>query len=287
MGLEGLTTETRLSVIDADQDQIWLDGQDVGQSVDRVRKFLELGRQYFDHNCYFKIESHNNFPTGAGLASSASGFAALALALEGVLDLGLSRQLLSQFARMGSGSAARSIFGGYVEMHANDDAYASQIAEAGHWPLSVIVAITSTAEKPIGSSEAMQITANTSAYYPSWIESHAKDMHCARESILGRDFATLANVSELSCLKMHSIMMTSSPTILYWNSATIDIIHKVQELRSGGLPVFFTIDAGPQVKVVCAPGQESALESELKEIPGIIRTIRTRVGGEPVFVEED
>lgn len=286
IGLDNLTTETHLSVVDAEQDRILIDGKDNGQGVNRVREFFELSRRHFCHNCYFKVESNNNFPTRAGLASSASGFAALALAINGVLHLGLSHRSLSQFARMGSGSAARSIFGGYVEMHVTDDAYARQIAEADYWPLSVIVAITSTAEKPIGSTEAMQLTASTSAYYPSWIESHAKDISCARESILNRDFETLANVSELSCLKMHGMMMASSPPILYWNSATIDVIHKIQALRDTGLSAFFTIDAGPQVKVICLPGLESAIESELKKLPGVITTIRTHVGGEPVVLEE-
>lgn len=292
IGLEGLVTTTTISVVESDdvesgqvepdQDQIAIEGKTNGAAIERARRFLDMTRLRYKHNRFFEISSSNNFPTAAGLASSASGFAALALGVDGILNLGLSKTALSQLARRGSGSAARSIFGGYVEMVVGEDAYAVPIADADSWPLSVIVVVTTEAKKAISSAEGMRLTAETSPYYPVWCETHEKDMQTVRNAIRMRDFQCLADTSEHNCLKMFGTMLTSVPPIVYFNGATLAVLQRIRKLRDGGFPVFFTADAGPQVKAVCLAGYENTLQTEMQAIEGVARTILSRVGGSPV-----
>ncbi|MEX2488586.1 MAG: diphosphomevalonate decarboxylase [Pseudomonadales bacterium] len=281
IGLEGLATVTRMQVHDGSIDHITINGDNGGAAVARVQKFLNRARDLYGRTECFEVRSSNNFPTGTGLASSASGFAALALGVDKLLSLGLTRQAVSQLAREGSGSAARSVFGGFVEMHAGPEAFASKITDGATWPLEVVITLTSAAPKETGSTEGMELSKRTSPFFESWINTHEADLSIAREAIAERDFEKLATVSEHSCLKMHATIMASRPGVLYWNGTTIDVIHRVRALRKQGIPVFFTIDAGAQVKVVCMPGGAESVEKELLAIPGVIETISTFIGGEP------
>jgi diphosphomevalonate decarboxylase len=281
IGLEDLRTETTLSYTDAPDDQIEATLHDAAKL--RIVEFLDSARSRFEVKQHFLVQTANNFPTGSGLASSASGFAALSIAFDSLMHLKLSRENLSRLALSGSGSASRSVHGGYVEVIPADDAYAISIMKAEAWPLDVIVAVTADAEKAIGSSEAMKLTASSSPFYPAWLSSHDSDMHLAREAVSGRDFEKLAAVSEHNCLKMHAAIMTSQPPVLYWLPATMAVMHEVVRLRSEGTPAFFTIDAGPQVKVVCDPSVTPQVDSALSQVDGVLRTIRTRVGGEPLI----
>ncbi len=282
IGLDALSTTTRLRAIEADHDVVRFDGEEAQSShVDRIVRFLDRIRTRFSVETCFEVDTANNFPTGAGLASSASGFAALTLAADALLELELTPVQLSQLARTGSGSAARSIYGGFVEIQPGEDPAAYQIADAPHWPLDVVVAITSEAEKPVGSTEAMQRTASTSPYYQAWCDSHDEDMKAAKAAVEQRDFERLADVAEASCLKMHATMMTSSPPVLFWLGDTMNIMHEVQRLRRDGCPAFFTIDAGPQVKVITTPSSRPIVEEALSAMPGVIRTMSSHVGGTP------
>jgi len=283
IGLEDLWSRTRISKADAASHQICIDGALQGKSVERADQFVREFCAEFGKSTPLTIDSENNFPTGAGLASSASGFAALTMALNTFLDVGLEGEELARFARRGSGSAARSLFGGYVEMTADDDATARPLCQADYWPLDVIIAITQMEEKHIGSTEGMEHTARTSPYYAKWVSSHPQDMEIAREAILARDFKDLARVSEHSCLKMHAVMMSANPGLIYWNSVTLALIHHIRVLQEQGLGLFFTIDAGPQVKIICNPSDTQDVLGEIKTIPGVIQTRLTRVGGEPLI----
>ncbi|MBD3649349.1 MAG: diphosphomevalonate decarboxylase, partial [Pseudomonadales bacterium] len=228
-GLTDLVTRTSMEF--ASTNRIVINGSDCGEAVDRTRRYVDQVCDAFGHrDVSFNIESDNNFPTGAGLASSASGFAALAIGLNQMLDLGLDDEAVAGLARQGSGSAARSIFGGFVEMSAGHDSRASQLAPATHWPLEVVIAITSSAPKSIGSTEGMEMS-RASPFYQEWLRSHGKDMDEARTAILERDFTRLAEVSERSCLKMHAVMMTCHPALLYWNGTTVELMHRVRALR--------------------------------------------------------
>ena len=280
IGLEDLRTSTTIALADDAQD-LFDDGLDEA-GRQRVITFLEQARVEFGQQVYFDIRTRNNFPTGSGLASSASGFAALAIGLDRLLGLGLSGADLSRLARRGSGSAARSIYGGWVEIVVDGEAHALPLAAADDWPLEVVVAVTTEAAKAIGSTEAMVRTAATSPYYAGWLETHGADMASARHALETRDFEQLARTAEHNCLKMHAAIMTSQPPVLYWLPATLAVMHEVRQMRGSGTPAFFSIDAGAQVKVICEPGSGAAVARRLAALPGVQRTISTRVGGAPM-----
>jgi diphosphomevalonate decarboxylase len=278
-GLETRTTVTPDPTLEADC--FVLDG--VEQSPERVGAVLDLLRQAAGETVPCRVESENNFPTGAGLASSASGFAALVVAAARAFGLDLAAGKTSEFARLGSGSAARSIFGGFVEMAAGSredgaDAVAQPLLPAEYWPLEVVVAVTDARAKPVGSREGMNHTMRSSPYYPAWVETVAGDLELARRAIAERDFATLAEVGEHSALKMHASMLAARPGLIYWNAATIDCLHAVRALRACGTGVFFTVDAGPQVKAVCLPGEGERVAEVLRGQPGVGRVLMSGLG---------
>jgi diphosphomevalonate decarboxylase len=238
-----------------------------------------------------RVDSRNNFPTAAGLASSASGFAALVHAGDAALKLGLGDAEKSVLSRRCSGSAARSIFGGYVEWaHGSKadgtDSVAGPLLDAAAWPLRVAVAITSTAAKEVGSSEGMKRTAQTSPYQQAWIDTQEADLAVARKAILARDFEALADISEHSCLKMHALALAAQPGLLYWNGASVECMRRVRALRGQGVPVFFTVDAGPQVKAVCAPQAIGQVKDALRGIPGVLDVVETGLGAGSRLITE-
>jgi diphosphomevalonate decarboxylase len=282
------TTTTVTPDPDLKQDEVVLYEGKKKQEIDanfreRICKHLGRLRSKAPLQCYCRIKSRNNFPTGAGLASSASGFAALTLAASRALGLSLRPHELSALARMGSGSAARSVFGGFVEMQAGrlddgSDAVARSLASAESWPLKVLVAITQTQPKEVGSTEGMQLTARTSPYYTSWIESQPKDLVDMQSAIRRCDFEALTHLSEHSALKMHALMFSSKPGLIYWRGSTLEVIHEIRSLRSQGTSVCFTSDAGPQVKALCEKEDAAKVMARLKEIPGVLRVIESDLG---------
>lgn len=282
--LDALSTRTRVRFDPAlAADSLRLNGRENVEATARTSRFLDLLRAKAGHEERAEISSENNFPTSAGLASSASGFAALAAAAAAALDLQLAPAELSALARQGSGSAARSIFGGFVEWHRGErddgaDSHAEPLAAAEHWPLKVLIAVTDEGPKQTGSTDGMTQTEFTSPYFDAWVDGQEADLGDARAAILARDFEKLADVSEFSCLKMHASAMAARPGVIYWNGATIAAMHAVRALRSRGLPVFFTVDAGPQVKAVCLPEAEAAVRETLTEIPGVTRVLGSGLG---------
>ncbi len=264
-------------------DTLVLDGDSRPEPLERVSRCLDLLRERAGVKTYARVISDNNFPTGAGLASSASGFAALSAAAADALQLDLSPRELSIVARQGSGSAARSVFGGYVEMHAGTaadgrDSFAEPLLAAAAWPLQVVIAITERGEKAVGSRAGMNRSALTSPYYSAWIATSESDLRAGRQAILAHDFDALAEIAEHSCLKMHAAAMASRPPLVYWNPATLDCMQAVQALRATGLPVFFTIDAGPQLKAICEPSAGPAVVGALRELSGVADVIVSGLG---------
>lgn len=264
-------------------DDLVLDGRRVPGQLEKVSACLDVLRARAGVQTRARVRSANNFPTGAGLASSASGFAALVTAGAAALDLRLAPRELSIVARRGSGSAARSIFGGYVEMHAGraadgSDSFAEPLLDAADWPLEVVVAITTKAEKEVDSRSGMTRSAQASPYYPAWLATHPVDLDAARAAIRSRDFAPLAAVAEHNCLKMHAAALAARPPLLYWNGATLECVAAVRRLRAGGVPVFFTIDAGPQVKAICEPAARATVEAALRDVPGVLELIGAKLG---------
>jgi len=264
-------------------DELVLNGQRRPEQLERVSNCLDLIRTATGVGYYAHVTSDNNFPTGAGLASSASGFAALTVAAAQAVGLDLSRRELSVIARQGSGSAARSLFGGFVEMHAGtaldgQDSFAEPLMAAESWPLEVVIAVTERREKKVSSRAGMTASAATSPYYPAWVATSDADLKIGRQAILSNDFEVLAAVAEHSCLKMHAAAMANQPPLFYWNSATVMCMAAVRELRESGHAVFFTVDAGPQLKAVCEPACRALVVESLRGLPGVANVIVSGLG---------
>lgn len=289
--LDALHTKTGVRFDEELENDIFvLDGSSHRGETHRVVDCLDLIRKIADKKIYAEVRSANNFPTGAGLASSASGFAALVVAADAALELNLDRGQLSELARRGSGSAARSLYGGFVELHHGarpdgSDCIATPLLDADKWPLVVTVGIVSHEAKSVGSTEGMERTRKTSAYYDAWVAGAESDIALARAAIEQRDFQKLADVSEKSCLKMHALMMSAQPGLLYWYGATVEGIHRVRELRKAGHAVFFTIDAGPQIKVVSTAQEQQTVAEALREISGIRQVLKAGLGEGTVVID--
>ena len=282
--LESLWTRMILQSSKRRKDALTVNGVSTPEMLPRVSRCLDsvLG----SNREPMHVVSHSNFPIEAGLASSASAFAALVIAANRLAGKNLNFSALSRFAGEASGSAARSMYGGFVELVADsDNIHIQQIADAEEWPLEVIVAITSEGKKPVGSGEAMIRSAKTSPFYSSWLNRQDHDLNLARNSILTRDFEALAFVSERNCLKMHSVMWSSRPPIVYWNSGTLDCLQTVRSLQAEGHGVFFTIDAGPQVKAICLPESRQVVHDALVATNGVIRAIRSKLGPPARLIE--
>jgi diphosphomevalonate decarboxylase len=270
--LDRLATTT--TVRTSDHDALCINGEPSDDA--KVLRWLERLRSQYSVPP-LSIDSSNNFPTGAGLASSASGFAALITAINAHCGLGLDAASCSALARQGSGSAARSLFGGFA-MLAPPAWQATPLFDSTHWPLSVVIAITDTGRKAVSSSVGMERSRTTSPFYPAWIEQATDSFNGARLAIESRDFTTLARLAEQSTLDMHAVMLSSRPPLLYWNGTSVALMRRIMTLRESGIPVFFTIDAGPQIKAVCLPDAASAVEAALAGIEGVRQLVKTGLG---------
>ncbi len=214
MTAQDFSTRTTVEVGGRGEDSLIVNGESVRKGTpaydEYVGSFLGAVREFSGNSERVKIASENDFPTAAGLASSASGFAALATALNKAMGLGLDKRQLSMLARRGSGSAARSIHGGFVEWIRGDredgtDSFARQLAHREHWPeFRMVACITSDAEKKVKSRSGMSRTVSTSPMYSAWLDTVEKDLALVRQAILDRDFSTVGRVSEANCLKMHA-----------------------------------------------------------------------------------
>jgi diphosphomevalonate decarboxylase len=290
MNMAGLTTTTTVEFDPAlKQDVFVLGGREIGgQGLERVGRFLdevrtktsEALRETSEVSTVFaRVDSRNNFPSGAGLASSASGFAALAVAASAAAGLQLSEAELSRLARLGSGSACRSVPGGFVEWTLGEDdrsSYAHSIAPAEHWDLRDVVALIDVEHKAVDDGNAV-VDGDTSRCKRRCTASDR--LVQVRAAVLARDFASLANVVELDSLMMHAVMITSSPILMYWQPATVAVMHAVRQWRANGLAACTTIDAGPNVHVICTAEAADEVALRLRVIPGVRQVITARVGG--------
>ncbi len=285
MNMAGLTTTTTVEFDPAlKQDVLRLGGHEInGKGLVRVSRFLDRVRDEAAelNGLFARVESRNNFPSGAGLASSASGFAALALAASTAAGLHLNEAELSRLARLGSGSACRSVPGGFVEWSPGDDdrsSYAHSIAPADHWDLRDVVALIDVEHKAVGSTEGHAV-ADTSPLQSARVATASDRLAQARSAVLARDFASLAEVVELDSLMMHAVMITSSPVLMYWQPATVAVMHAVRQWRINGLAACTTIDAGPNVHVICTADAADEVALRLRVIPGVRQVLSARVGG--------
>ncbi len=283
MNLAGLTTRTRLEFDSSlSADELTLNGEvQSGPALARVRAFLDLVRGMASISSYARIESANDFPTGAGIASSAAAFAALALAASTAAGLDLDERSLSRLARRGSGSAARSIPAGFVEWQVgerDDDSYAFSIAPASHWDLTDCIAVVDTSHKPTGSSAGHRL-ANTSLFQAARVLDAGRRLDVCRRAILARDFEAFVEIVEQDCMMMHAVMMTSKPPLYYWSPPTLEIIHQTLAWRRSGLAVCFTIDAGANVHLICPSGASAEIAGRAAQITGVSQVLRAAAGG--------
>lgn len=282
MNLDGLFTRTTVSFTSAKTDSLIINSAEVtGKGLERVSYVLDLVRKMANLHERAEVSSENNFPAGAGIASSAAAFAALALASSRAVGLTLSEAQLSVLARRGSGSASRSIPAGFVEWQMGKDeadSYAYSIAPVDHWNLVDCVAIVSASHKKTGSTEGHAI-AGTSPLQNARVEDAPRRIELCRNAILKKDFEAFANIIEHDSDMMHSVMMTSNPPLMYWQPATVEIFHQVREWRASGLPVGYTVDAGANVHVLCLGEYKVEVEKRLREIPGVSNVLVAGVGG--------
>lgn len=241
----------------------------------RVVKHLDRIREIAGISEYARVESTNNFPSGAGIASSASGFAALTLAATKAADLNLNEKKLSVLARLGSGSACRSIPDGIVEWRAgnsSETSFAHSLFPETHWKLADVVTIVQEEEKKVSSTSGHDL-APTSPFYATRIKNMPLKIREIKKAIKDKDFSLFGEIIEEEAINMHTVMMTSTPPLFYWNAATVRIINAVREWRDNGLSAYFTIDAGPNMHIICQEKDIEKVKTRLKKINGVKRVI--------------
>ena len=293
MTCDGLWTNTTVEfapkydedTIAINDEELKKDEKDVQGHVERIRKMAGLSHKA-------KIASESNFPVAAGLASSASGLAALTLAASSAAGLKLNEKELTILARQGSGSASRSISEGFVEWHCGQmedgsDSFAETIAKKNHWSeFRMITTIVTEKKKPVSSRAGMAQTVATSPYYEGWLKTVNDDLAKMRGGIRNKNFQLVGETAEYNCIKMHSTMLTTQPPIIYWIPATMEIIHEVRRLRGEGVQCYFTIDAGPNVKVMCLEKDVNIINERLLTLDGVQKTIICRPGDGAKLSEE-
>ncbi len=292
--LDALTTRTRV-VFDPSlrADRFTLDGQvQTGAPTERVTELLRRVRAASGTGAFADVASRNDFPSAAGLASSASGFAALALASVGALGLDWEIARVSDLARRSSASAARSLYGGFVELlagpvEATHDLLSAQIvAPKDHVDWRLVVAVAGEGSKAVASTRGMNETCLESPYYAAWLDLAPRLHHELREALASRDFERFGAATERSALAMHASAIAAG--IVYWNAVTLGALSTVRQLRARGIGAFATIDAGPHVKVLCREADTAVVGTSLQAVPGVTRVIEARAaeGARVIPLEE-
>jgi len=283
MNLDGLYAETTVTWDQSlSQDTLKLNkSKETGQALTRVANHMDRIRTRLNSATFAHIESQNNFPTGTGIASSAAAFAALTVAAFSAANATLSERELSTIARIGSGSASRSVPSGFVEWYAGDShetSYAMSVAAPNHWDLVDVIAIVSEQHKKTG-SQAGHPTAKTSDLQAARVAGAQKRLDTVRQAILDKDFLTFSEIVEEDSNLMHAVMMTSKPPLFYWQPTTLTIMELVRTWRQEGLSVCYTLDAGPNVHCICTRNDAPIVRDRLTQLSGVLDIKVAGVGG--------
>ncbi len=263
ISVDTIYTLTSARIIDAKEDIFYLNNELVSEKeLSKMTAYLDKIRAMYDKKAKLEIKSTNFFPTAAGLASSASGYAALAKAIDIAYNLKLEDKELSSLARIGSVSAARSIFGGFVALEAKAES-AYPFAKADDY--AVIFIVIDSAKKATSSRKGMKHTVETSAFYDGWLQSTKNDFEEMKQAIQAKDFTAIGELTESSCLKMHATMLAAKPYFSYLKPKTIETIEIIKKIRAKGLECYFTIDAGANVKVLTKKNSAKKILEELKQ----------------------
>lgn len=272
------TTEVRFDPERA-RDEVFVDGTPLDErGRRRVAAILDLVRARAGLEAGARVDSRNTFPMGTGIASSASGFAALALAASHAAGLSLDEAALSALARRGSGSAARSIPDGFVAWRAgteDDESVARSLAPPEHWDLHDVVAVVSREHKAVGSLGGHELAA-TSPHMPARLRGLRARLPAMRDALMERDLATLGPLLETEALELHAIALTSAEPLLYWTPGTLAVIGALRRWRAEGLAAYFTLDAGPNVHVICEGGTAEELVRALEDLPAVASVLHNR-----------
>ena len=258
MTLTKLRTETTVAQSNDDQDHFILNGKP--QSDPRVFNMLTQIRERSNRQLPMTVESTNFVPTASGLASSASGAAALGAAAWTLCSGDSGWEAVQDIIRIGSGSAPRSLLGGLVELERQSGSV-RQLSAPTRWPLSMVVAQLSDSPKKTASRDGMQHTKDTSIFYDSWVSEHSHDLNAARDAIENKDIEHLGLTMERSTMRMHACMLAADPPLIYWNHKTLSIIDAVHQMRATGVGAWYTMDAGPHVKILCEPSSAHTVET--------------------------
>lgn len=277
MTLDNATTTTTVDFLDyLSADELYLNDTLADETTTaRVSKHLDQIRKISNSVLYARISSQNSFPTGAGIASSASSFAALTTAACKALDLQVSKEELSRLSRLGSGSACRSIYGGFVEWlpgGRHEDSYAQQISPPDHWNLADIVTVVSDEHKEIPSTKGHTLAQN-SPFLLTRLGTLQTTLSLTKAAICNKDFSALGILLESEAFSLHAIAMTSDPGILYWTPATVRLIHQIRKWRTEGLQAYFTIDAGPNIHIITLTETVPAILERLEKIEEVKKWI--------------
>jgi diphosphomevalonate decarboxylase len=284
MTLDAMSTRTSVGFGPGlDTDRVVINGRSATVAeARRVTALLDRVRAEAGLRTRAWVETANDFPTGSGLASSASGFAALALAATKAAGLEWDSAKVSDLARQASASAARSIFGGFVTLARGkpDTEFLSAEPLTGSvdWPVAISVVITTFQPKEVGSTEGMTHTRATSPYYDAWIARAPEVFERARRAVVARDLDALGKAAEESAFAMHACAMAASPPLVYMSPVTLAVVERVRGLSRAGIAAYVTMDAGPQVKVLSSAADAPRIASVLRDLPGVEKVVVARPG---------
>lgn len=276
MNLSNLITTTTVEFSQTyKKDQINIDGEDLSKESNRVINHLDRIRQLAKIALKARVVSKNSFPHSSGLASSASGFAALTLAATKAAGLNLTQKQLSILARLGSGSAARSIPDGFSELttgKSHQSSYAYSLHPANFWKINALAVIVSFDKKGIGSLEGHK-AADSSPFYQKRLQLLPQKISRLKLAVKQRNFPKFGEILEQEALELHAIALTSQPPIVYWNPGTLEVIKLCQNLKTKGLLCYYTIDAGPQLVVFCLPKDTKKIVQKLQQLTTVKQVI--------------
>jgi diphosphomevalonate decarboxylase len=280
MTLDDLATVTSVELTATEKDTFTLNGSPASDGATaRTIRFLDLVRELADDDRRAVVTSHNEGPTGAGMASSASGFAALALAASRAYGLDLDQRALSRLARRGSGSACRSVVPGYALWHAGTDDASSFAERVGAPDLRLVTVTVDSREKAVPSRDAMRLTRDTSPFYSGWVTSTEDSLRRMLAACTDGDIATIGALTESHALRMHAAIASSEPPVRYLGPASVAVFDAAQQLRAEGLHAYATADAGPNVCILTTP-EDAASVADTVDPLGSVRVVGPGPGAE-------
>jgi len=282
LALAELVTTTTVSRIGGNRDQLLLNSRRAtGTTHERLVEYLDLWRRRELLSGCFRIESRNSFPTAAGLASSAGGYAALALALSAFSRSRLAPAEISRLARRGSGSSARSIPGGLAALATGEDPAARCLADAADVSWGMVVALVEAREKQVSSREGMELSRRTSKFFEEWTRVGRQQYREMRRALRSWDLARVGELMEENTLAMHACMLTTQPPLLYWRPATLELLQQARDWRQAGLQVYATTDAGANVALLCQRSDLACVAQRLKRMKSAGAAIADVIASQP------